>query len=52
MNDDPVSFFYSVLQMPLSPEEKKNRKADKKAQKLREAEEMRIKLRKVKIILN
>lgn len=35
--------------MPLSPEEKKKRKADKKAQKLREAEEMRITLRKVKI---
>lgn len=35
------------FQMPLSPEEKKQRKADKKAKKQREAEETRIKLRKV-----
>lgn len=32
--------------MPLSPEEKKARKAEKKAKKLREAEELRIKIRK------
>lgn len=38
---------YFVLQMPLSPEEKKQKKAEKKAQKIREAEQMRITLRKV-----
>lgn len=40
-----------VFQMPLTAKEKRQRKLEKKAQKLKEAEELRIKNRKVRIFI-